>query len=221
MTLLRRFLLQIPVLLACLAPGPLRAEGAEPEAAVLDPAQLDSGWRELFAALAAHGAVSSTFTERRWFAVRKEPVELRGELRHSPERGLSLRYTAPEEQLMIVDTQGILLRNAAGRSRALKPDPRSPQIDALLLPVLRFDLAELHRTFEIRGARDGARWRLEFTPRVPELARAAGQLRVQGEDATVQLLAFSRGPKQRVEVAIEATQTGVVFSAEELKRFFR
>ena len=213
-------LLLAAALLATAVPVGLRAD-TPVEAAVLDPEHLDAGWRDLFATLAGHGAVASTFTERRWFSVRKEPVVLRGELRHSPERGLSLRYTEPEEQLMIIDVQGILLRNAAGRSRALKSDPRAPQVDALLLPVLRFDLAALERTFEIRGTRDGARWRLDFTPRTPELARALGQLAVWGEGATVRQLEFSRGPKQRVEVAIETTQTGVTFSADELKRFFR
>ncbi|MBE2215377.1 MAG: outer membrane lipoprotein carrier protein LolA [Opitutaceae bacterium] len=215
-------LLLAAALLAPAMPVGLRADTpAEVEAATLDPEHLDAGWRDLFATLAGHGAVASTFTERRWFSVRKEPVVLRGELRHSPERGLSLRYTEPEEQLMIIDAQGILLRNAAGRSRALKSDPRAPQIDALLLPVLRFDLAALDRTFEIRGTRDGSRWRLDFTPRTPELARTLGQLAVSGEGATVRQLAFSRGPKQRVEVAIETTQTGASFSADEMKRFFR
>lgn len=192
-----------------------------PPAEPLDPAACDATWRTLFETVAAQGAVFSTFTERRWFSVRKEPVVLQGELRHSPERGLCLRYVKPEEQMMIIDTQGILLRNAAGRQRALKTDPRAPQVDTMLLHVLRFDMAALHRLFEIRAAREVDRWKLEFTPRTPELARAVGRLTVEGEATAVRRLEFSRGPKQRVEVQIGETRTGVTFTAEEFAKFFR
>jgi len=203
------------VLLAAVAYAPLRASE------VIDPAAVDPAWRELFDALARQGAVRASFIERRWFSVRKEPVVLRGELRHDRERGLSLRYTAPEEQLMIVDAQGIVLRDARGRSRTLKSDPRAPQVDALLLHVLRFDLAALHAAFEIRGLRTDAGWQLEFTPRTEALARSAGRMLVQGEGEAVRRLEFQRGPKQRVEVGIESAETGATFSDEELRRYFR
>jgi len=199
---------------------PLRAEDVPPGERI-DPATVDDSWRALFDALAAQGAVFSTFTERRWFSVRPQAVELQGELRHSLEHGLSLHYTQPETQTMIVDAQGILLRNAAGRERALKTDPRAPQIDTMLLHILRFDLAALHRLFEIRGRREAAGWRLEFTARSPELDRAVGRVTVDGVDAGVRRLEFSRGPKQRVEVEIRETRTGVTFTADELTKYFR
>lgn len=189
--------------------------------AVLDPSALDPAWQALFEQLRDQGAVYAAFTERRWFAVRKEPVVLHGELRHSPEHGLSLRYTEPTEQLMIIDTRGILLRNAAGRTRALKADPRAPQMDAMLLHVLRFDLAALDKVFAIRGAREGPYWRLDLSPRSSDLARTLGSLTVEGEGAAVGRLEFSRGPKQRVEVRIGEARTGVTFSADELARYFR
>lgn len=188
---------------------------------VLDPAALDPAWQALLTRLGRDRAIYSTFVEHRWFAVRKQPVVLRGELRRSPEHGLSLRYLEPEEQLMIIDESGIVLRNAAGRSRRIKPDARAPQIDALLLPVLRFDLEALHTRFEIRGARRGGRWRLDFTPRAPEQARALGRLTVHGEDEAVRGLEFSRGPKQRVDVKLESTREGIVFTDDEVRRFFR
>lgn len=202
------------------APSEIPA-GATAPAQPLDPATCDETWRTLFETVAAQGPVFSTFTERRWFSVRKEPVVLQGELRHSPERGLCLRYVKPEEQMMIIDTQGILLRNAAGRQRALRTDPRAPQVDTMLLYVLRFDMAALDKLFEIRGARAGDHWRLDFEPRGRELARAVGHLSVEGEATAVRRLEFSRGPKQRVEVEIGETRTGVTFTADELATYFR
>lgn len=181
----------------------------------------DAAWRPLFEALGAQGAVFSTFTEHRWFSVRKEPVVLEGELRHSAAHGLSLHYVRPEEQVLVVDRQGLLMRNAQGRTRALAADPRAPRIDAALLPVLRFDLPALLQLFSLRAARDGEDWRLDLAPRTPELARTLSALTVEGTGTAVRRLEFRRSAKQRVEVLIGETRTGVTFSADETKRFFR
>ncbi len=214
---MKRFL---PVLALCLcavaraavpsAPGPELVAGEN-----------DDAWTPLFAALAAQGGVHSTFTEHRWFSVRKTPVVLRGELRHSDARGLSLHYTEPEEQVLVVDAKGLLMRNAQGRTRTMAADPRAPRMDAALLPVLRFDMPALLKLFTLRAARDGDDWRLDFVPRTPELARHLSTLTVEGTGERVSRLEFRRSAKQRVEVLIGETQTGVTFTAEEEKRFFR
>lgn len=181
----------------------------------------DAAWSPLFTVLAGQDGVYSTFTENRWFSVKKFPVVLHGELRHSPTRGLSLRYTQPEEQLMVVDAKGLLMRNAKGRTRTMAADPKAPRIDAALLPVLRFDLPALRELFTVHAARDGDDWRLDFVPRTPELARQLSVVVVEGAGERVRRLEFRRSAKQRVEVLIEETKTGVSFTAEEEQRFFR
>jgi len=192
------------------APGPELVAGGN-----------DAEWTPLFTALAGQGGVRSTFTENRWFSVKKTPVVLRGELRHSDERGLSLHYTQPEEQVMLVDAKGLMLRDAKGRTRTMAADPRAPRMDAALLPVLRFDLPALLKLFTLRAVRDGDDWRLDFVPRTPELARHLSTLTVEGTGERVRRLEFRRSAKQRVEVLIEETQTGVTFTAEEKEKFFR
>ena len=181
----------------------------------------DAAWTPLFTALASQGGVFATFTENRWFSVKKTPVVLRGELRHSDARGLSLHYTEPEDQLTLVDAKGLQLRDARGRTRTMAADPRAPRMDAALLPVLRFDLPALLKLFTLRAARDGDDWRLDFTPRTPELARHLSTLTVEGSGECVRRLEFRRSAKQRVEVLIEETHTGVAFTVEEEKKFFR
>ncbi|HLP00963.1 MAG TPA: outer membrane lipoprotein carrier protein LolA [Opitutaceae bacterium] len=217
---MKRVPLSLSILLLLLAPA-LRAEIPSAPGPELVIGENDAAWRPLFDALAAQGAVYSSFTEHRWFSVRKEPVVLHGELRHSAERGLSLRYVKPEEQVLVVDAQGLLMRNAQGRTRTMAADPRAPRIDAALLPVLRFDLPALLKLFSLRAARDGDDWRLDFTPRTPELARTLSTLTVEGSGEAVRRLEFRRSAKQRVEVLIGETRTGVTFSADEVKRFFR
>ena len=212
-----------PLLLALVLLLPCAARAAAPAAMgpEITAGENDDAWRPLFTALAGQGGVHSTFTENRWFSVKKEPVVLHGELRHSDAHGLSLHYTQPEEQVMLVDAKGLLMRNAEGRTRSLAADPRAPRIDSALLPVLRFDLPALLKLFSLHAARDGEDWRLDFVPRTPELARHLSTLTVEGAGERVRRLELRRTAKQRVEVLIEKTETGVTFTAEEEKRIFR
>jgi hypothetical protein len=212
---------QVLLVLVFFLIGELRAAVPAAPGPELTIGENDAAWRPLFVALAAQGGVYSTFTEHRWFSVRKEPVVLRGELRHSADRGLSLRYMKPEEQVLVVDARGLLMRSADGRTRSMAADPRAPRIDAALLPVLRFDLPALVKLFSLRAARDGEDWRLDFAPRTPELARSLSTLVVEGTGESVRRLEFRRSAKQRVEVLIEETRIGVTFTPEEEKRFFR
>lgn len=183
---------------------------ADPQPVSID----DPAWKPLFTALAAKGPVFAVFTESRWSRLRKTPVVLEGEMRLSPDHGLSLRYTKPAERLMVIDSEGILLRDAAGRTRELPDNPNTA-----LLPVLRFDLSALARLFELRGARDDIGWRLEFIPR--DAGATLKTLVVTGRGETVTGLEFSPTDSQRIEIAITGTRTGVSFSADELARFFR
>ncbi len=201
---------------------PLRAAKwpAEPGPVVV-PGETDAAWRPLFAALAAKGAVRSAFTERRWFPFRTRPVVLEGELRFSPDRGLSLRYLEPERRVVVADAHGVLVRDARGRTRVVPADARALASVLALLPVMRFDLAALAPAFELQAARTGNAWRLDFVPRDPAQARALGRLVVFGEDEAVRRLEFRQSEKQRVEIIIGETQTGVTFSAEEAQRYFR
>lgn len=183
--------------------------------------QNDAAWQPLFSALAGQGAVYSTFAENRWFSVKRKPVVLSGEMRHSAELGLSLHYSEPGEQVLVVDAQGLVMRDAKGRTRKLAADPKVPRIDTALLPVLRFDLPVLLELFTLHAARDGEDWRLDFVPRTPELARSLSVVVVEGSGEAVRRLEFRRSAKQRVQVLIEETKTGVVFTDDEVKRFFR
>ena len=99
---------------------------------------------------------------------------LAGVLRVSPDRGLSLEYTQPEESILIADSAGLLLRDGQGRTRAMPSGSRGPGAVASLLPIMRFDLAALYPRFAIRAygtGRPGASSSRRRTRRPP--ARSA------------------------------------------------
>ena len=88
-----------------------------PQTLLSDPAH-DPAWSPLFTELAPDRTRQSNFEERRFFPFRQKPVVLKGEIRIVPDRGLSLRYLEPTPQTLIIDREGLLLRDDNGRERA-------------------------------------------------------------------------------------------------------
>lgn len=215
---MKRFL---ALCLCCLGVAPLLFAAAEPAPAL---APLDAGneatWRELFQKLAPEKNRFSTFEERRHLPFRKTPVVLTGEIRISPERGLSLRYLGAEEKTMILDRQGIVLRDAAGRSRNLPGDSRSQAANVLVLDAMRLDFAELQKNFSTAGRIEGDTWTLALTPREKSTAEAIGLLTLHGNPKQLQAIELKRG-SARIEILIGETKDDVAFTALELVRYFR
>jgi len=209
----------LALLLVCAVPG----RAAEPDPLVnpehrLAPAA--PGWSDLIDAFAHNPDVTADFAERRFFPFKKEPVELKGEVRVSAIRGLSLHYTAPEERTVIFDAQGVFIRAAAGE-KAPPADPRAAPANEALLHVLRFEFAALAKDFELYGQRDGAAWKLALVSRTAALRRSVGQITVAGEAATIRHIEIRRTAKQAIEIVIEPPRPPAAFTAEELKRYFR
>ncbi len=195
-----------------------------PEAsAITDGSALaaDPAWRELFDQLGAPATRFSTFEERRHFPFRREPVVLAGEIRILPGRGLSLRYPEPPERIMIVDAEGMLLRDARGRERTVPRDHRAQAVTRALIDVLRFDLAGLQEKFSVKGVRNGSAWTLTFTPRDPGLVEQIESLVVEGEATRPSRIEIRQKDRQRIEIRIGATREDFDFTAAEIKRFFR
>jgi glycosyltransferase involved in cell wall biosynthesis len=178
-------------------------------------------WTPLLSRLASQGAVMSTFSEQRWFPFKKTPARLQGEMRYSPELGLSLRYTQPEERMMILDATGLLMRDGKGRQRNAPSDPKNPDFAHSLLSILRFDEATLRQNFSIHGIRDGQDWRLDLIPRDKEQLRSLGVVTVWGAGELVRRMEFRRAANQRIEVSIQNSSTVAGFSEAERRRFFR
>ena len=181
----------------------------------------DAPWKDLATALAANGNVAAPFTENRYLPFKKIPVVFAGDMRLSPERGLSLHYTTPQNQLMIVDAQGVLLRDGRGRQRELPNDPRAQAATTALLHVMRFDLPELAKNFDLYGLRAGDDWQLVFEPRPGELASVLARLIVTGHGVAVKKLEMRKSALQSIEILIGDVRTHVDFTPEETQKFFR
>lgn len=203
------------------APGPAEARAVRSESAAAAPHAWDKGWKALFARLAVTQPTYATFTETRTFAFRKKPTVLLGEVRIDPRRGLSLRYTKPEEQLLIVDGKGLLQRDARGRSRPVPSDASIAAMGRALAPMFTFDLETLTSDFLIAAERRPDGWQLELTPRSTAVARALGRVLLVGSGDRLERIEFTRGERNRVTIAIGEPIRRDAFTAEETQRFFR
>lgn len=215
-------LIFLPLALVAQPAVPSAPKGGEDNGSkvIADPVN-DPAWRDLFAQLAPQKTRRSKFEERRIFPFRNTPIVLKGEIRISPDRGLSLSYLEPKPQVMIMDQKGVLLRDEQGRQRSAPADSRADAATSALFQILRFDLAALAKTFVIHGRRDAPAWTLGFEPRDPQLSGLIGSIIVQGENGRVDRISLVKSEKQRIEISISDTHDDVTFEPEELKRFFR
>jgi len=183
----------------------------------------DSSWRALFQTLASQGGIHSQFEELRFMPIRKRPIVLTGEMRLSPDRGLSLHYLTPEESCVMIDAGGIAVRDSKGRVHDIGSDPRARGATGTLLQVLRFDTTVLERDFIIYGARDGIAWRVVFEPKPEAAARdiSLGRIIVHGQEDAVLLIELRRSDRQRIEIHVGTTRTGLTFTPAELSAWFR
>jgi hypothetical protein len=188
---------------------------------VLTPESAAGEWRPLIAALASKGPMQATFTEHRYFPFRREPMVLKGVLRTSPERGVSLQYTDPEPNVLIADSRGLILRDRHGRSREISAASRERGAIASLLPIMRFDLPALFPRFVIVAQRTDAGWQFQFTPRDAEAAGSLGSITLAGSGTDVRHLEFKRSESQRVEIDVGETRPGTAFTPADLGQFFR
>ncbi len=207
-------------IIACLALG-TAGRAAPGDGDLLTPESAAGEWRPLIAALASKGPMQATFTEHRYFPFRREPMVLKGVLRTSPERGVSLQYTEPEANVLIADPRGLILRDGNGRSREISAASREGGAIASLLPIMRFDLPALFPRFVIVAQRTDAGWHFQFTPRDAEAARSLGSITLAGSGTEVRHLEFKRSESQRVEIDVDGTRPGTVFTPAEQAQFFR
>ncbi len=196
----------------------LRAESPITE---LDPAALSPAWEKRFKTLATRQCITAPFTENRWLPFKKIPVVLSGEMRLSPQLGLSLHYLTPEDRLMIIDADGILLRDGKGRTRDLGNDPRANAATHLMLHLLRFDLQALHANFSLSGEqRADDTWSLTLIPR-KDTDLGLQRIEILGQSARPQKITLKKSSLSSVEILVgEPTETDV-FTTEVIKKHFR
>jgi len=187
--------------------------------AVPDPliAPGDPSWEPLLAQLALVHNRQSHFEERRYFPFRTGPVILSGTVRISPREGLSLEYQSPDPRIMIIDGEGLLMRDAKGRDRSVPNDPHLAQSLGAFVSILRFDPVQIRRQYVLHGSRAGDNWRLSLIPQGTDWSAIV----LTGQGDTLSAIELIRTTNQRITIALSGSQDGVEFSPADRSRYFR
>ncbi len=210
------------VALVLAASGGVRAAAPpfRPSAVIADPRH-DPAWSSLFRRLARKTNREADFVERRYYPFRKAPVVFTGVLRMAVDRGLSLDYVTPARRILIVDRQGLLIRDGHGRDLAAPSGGRAGAIAGILIEVIRFDLRRVQRDFELRGSRQGPAWSLALAPRSPRIAAEFRTIAITGKGSQLDRIELIKSASQRIDIAISRTRDGVAFPTRTLSRYFR
>jgi hypothetical protein len=180
----------------------------------------DPAWQEIFRGLTPFQDRQCAFEERRYFSFRRQPITLSGQVRLAPGHGLSLEYLTPEPRIVIVDGQGILLRE--GGSQTAAPGDRHVQAaTGALAAVIQFDPVELARDFSWRGSRQGNAWTLALSPHDPAVAESLGSIVVSGAQGRLAEIELVTSPSQRIEILLGPPMPNVAFGPETLAHYFR
>jgi hypothetical protein len=123
-------------------------------------------------------------------------------------------------RIVIMDGQGVLLREAGGQ-RAAPPDRRVQAATAAMAAVMRFDSDELARDFSERGTRQGEAWTLTLTPRDPTLGDSLGSIVVSGAQGRLGEIQLVKSAAQRIEIILGPPSDGGVWAPATLARYFR
>ena len=122
---------------------------------------------------------------------------------------------------MVMDDQGIFMRDGAGRTREAPADPRTQIASSALLHVMRFDLKSLANHFSIYAAGSPDTWHFVFDPRDQAVAKTVSRIFVSGTDDEVRRIQMRKSALQRVEIEIGSVEQGAKFTEADLKKFFR
>ncbi len=200
-------------LLGCLGTASLLAE--EP----------DSAWNleALLESLSSAAAVESEFRESRHRGFRRVPADFRGTMRWDAELGLSLSYSEPRTQVMLIRSDAVFQSQRGGSPRRMPSSEESDFLRAILLDVFRFDRTVWEASFDIVAEFDEARWSIQLNPlESSEVAAMVERIEVSGEADAVDKLEIWRDERSRVEIEIRDSRTVEQWSADVLQEaFFR
>lgn len=88
-----------------------------------------------------------------------------------------------------------------------KTEPVVKMINSVLFSLLAGDLAQLDTLFEVDGSIDGATWQVALKARQPALAKAIGNIRLDG-GAFVKNISISEASGDRTSIVFSSIETG-------------
>lgn len=162
----------------------------------------------LLQSLSSASAVESEFRESRHRGFRRVPADFRGTMRWDAELGLSLSYSEPRTQVMLIRSDAVFQSQRGRSPRRMPSSEESDFLRAILLDVFRFDRAVWEASFDIVAEFDEDRWSILLNPlEDSEVAGMVERIEISGEADAVRQLEIWRDERSRVEIEIRDSRT--------------
>ena len=185
----------------------------------------DSGLEEMLNGLerkiSGYESREIQFLEERIFAFRKQPIELEGIIRIDKKAGLSISY--PKKKVLIIaDEVGVLMRRFSEDGSFVQRVGNEEQSGTiqLMAAALQFDRAVLAEVFELSLEMKEGDWVITMVP-INEDMGSIEMEEMHGIGDVLSLIEMTMRGHQKIRIKPGEERLDVVFSEEELSRFFR
>ena len=161
------------------------------------------------AMLAKPSTLCGRFDQTKSLAGMKKPLVSNGRFCVVAGKGILWRTLKPFPSVLrltrdeIVQFQG---ERVAMRLES-KQEPTVRMINGVLFSLLAGDLAQLESLFEVNGSVDGASWKVALKARQPALAKAIGEIALDG-GAYVKNIALNEASGDRASIVFSDIKTG-------------
>jgi outer membrane lipoprotein-sorting protein len=185
---------------------------------------------DLLARFAKLQGMSARYREEKRIALLKRPLQSEGSIQFAAPNLLLRRVERPEPAVMLLTGDALQIADASGARRIdLQSNAMIRNFVLTFVHVLAGDRAALERLYELRftkaaaagDAQAGRGWRLELTPRQPELARMIERATLLGNGIVVEQMTLQERNGDATVLRFSDVDLGVRFDAAARARVFR
>lgn len=211
---MRKLLLCVALLLAgassqVLADGPVAAEAS--------PATLE----QLLTRFGQIRGLRARYVEEKRIALLKMPLRSEGTVAFAAPGLLVRRAEKPEPATLLLDGEVLWVSDASGKRRIdLGESAIVKHFVMTFVNVLRGDRSALERAYTLAFSAAPAGWKLELTPRAPELRKFIAGAVLEGHDATVDRMTLREENGDVTVMQFSAVDANVRFEGAERLRTF-
>lgn len=195
-------------LLGTLVFGVLLCLGDPRAAAAGMPGQAPLTLNALMAELAHKPHRTARFTERRYFAALRAPLDLSGTLSFSPPDRLEKTTVAPNRERLVAEGDRLTVEAQKGRYQVVDLADH-PEIAAFIESIrgtLAGDGVTLQRFYAVSVEGTAEDWRLGLTPRLEPMRKVVHQIRIDGSRGRIETIYLEETNGDRSVMSIAADE---------------
>lgn len=164
--------------------------------------------------------VRSEFVQTKQMAALKRPLMTAGRLTFSRQYGVLWQIEKPFRMSYVLGDERIveIASDGTRRERGLREVPGLAQVGRVFRALLGANSAALQEYFDVRVHGDVGQWRIELTPRQPQLAQFLSGMQLSGS-RFVEEIRISEAGGDQTQIRLLKAQGANLPTAEELQLF--